>query len=122
MKKIAVIIDSDEKVRSISKMTLEGAGYTVFSCHNIKEGNQVLNQVQADVLVCNHDQTDGCSIDLVSDLKKNDPLYRHLPVVVTSTAADENKKESAKKAGASAFVVNPLDTSKLLSTINTISA
>jgi len=58
-------------------------------------------------------------LTLVGQLRKLAP-YRAVPILILTTEMDPNKKQAAKAAGATGWLVKPFDPTQLLATIRKV--
>jgi two-component system chemotaxis response regulator CheY len=58
-------------------------------------------------------------LTLVSQLRQL-PAYRSTPILILTTEMDPQKKQAAKAAGATGWIVKPFDPAQLLATIRKV--
>ena len=120
MKRNAVIIEDDKKALDLAKFTLTGVGFQVFVANSVQEGSKILEKVHVDILVCEYKMRDGVTTSLVANLKRTNPTYKQLPVLMLSQEKDEKKKLEAKACGVTAYMDGPINPTMFLSTVAAI--
>lgn len=120
MKKILTVDDS----RTILKMlevTLTDAGFQTLQAEDGVEGLGVLEHCSPDVIVTdiNMPRLDG--FGFIERVRRDDK-FRAIPILVLTTESDAEKKERARKAGATGWIVKPFDPTKLIDAISRVSA
>lgn len=105
MKKI-LVVDDDEKIRSVLIRFLSNLGYRVDSA---ADGDSALAQLQKD-------RPDALLLDLVMPgigglevLEKATKLYPDLPIIILSGRADEDLARQTLQGGAYDFFLKPFD-------------
>jgi CheY-like chemotaxis protein len=106
-----LIVDDDPGILNIYNIVLEKAGYDTTV---LADGNALLtSQYQLpDVIVLDRQLSGIDGLDVCRHLK-NDPLTRHIPVIMISASPDINIR--SKEAGADNFIEKPFKTQDLLS-------
>lgn len=120
MKKILTVDDS----RTILKMldvTLSSAGYEIEQAEDGLFGLAALEEFDPDVIITdiNMPRLDG--FGFIERVRRND-RYRGVPILVLTTESGADKKDRARKAGATGWIVKPFDPSKLIDAIGRVSA
>jgi CheY-like chemotaxis protein len=109
-----LLVDKDPISADSIAYYLEAAGYEVetsFDAHNALERAAALDP---EVVLMEVILSGGNGIALAQAFK-SDPKTCHLPVIMVSVLAAE---ERAKKAGALAFLLKPVDRRQLLSAVS----
>src|SRR3546814_16353299 len=77
------------------------------------EGLEVLENANPDVIVTdiNMPRLDG--FGFIEGVRKNEK-YRAIPILVLTTESDAEKKNRARQAGATGWIVKPFDPTKLI--------
>ena len=108
-----LLIDDDEAVHNILRHQLSRHGYQVHSAMSGKEGLQMAQDGQFDVIVLDilMPELDGWQ---VLQKLKSEPKTQAIPVVLYTIVAD---KEKGYALGADDYLVKPISKSKLLATL-----
>lgn len=115
MSNTLLIVDDSESIRELISGNLIDAGYNVIKAVNGKDGLDKLNaEVKLVVTDLNMPIMDG--ITMVKNIRK-DPNFKHMPIIMLTTESQLEKKNAAREAGATAWMVKPFDEEKLLGVV-----
>jgi two-component system response regulator HydG len=114
MKKDAVILIADDNPQHIEAMasSLHKAGVKVVAADSVRAAMELLEQKRVDLVISDlfHGQTpDG--IELLEVVRRN---FSPLPVILTASSADIELCKDAIRRGAWDFLVQPIESKKLL--------
>lgn len=119
MKKKILIVDDSESIRELVELTLLSAGYDVLkSC----DGNDALRQLDGqrlDLVITDLNMPGKDGICLIRDIRSLEN-YATLPILLLTTESQASKKEEAKAAGATGWIVKPFVQEKLLAVIQKV--
>ncbi|MCB0504941.1 MAG: response regulator [Cyclobacteriaceae bacterium] len=115
MSNTLLIVDDSESIRELISGNLTDAGYNVIKAVNGQDGLDKLNrEVKLIVTDLNMPIMDG--ITMVKNIRSN-PDYKHMPIIMLTTESQLEKKNAARMAGATAWIVKPFDEDKLLGVV-----
>jgi two-component system chemotaxis response regulator CheY len=121
--KTVLTVDDSRTMRDMLLMALESAGYTVIQAVDGVDGLETLAAHGADVDVVitdiNMPRLDGFG---VIEGVRADPKHRQTPVLVLTTESDAAKKQRARDAGATGWIVKPFDPAKLVDAVRRVAA
>nr|WP_221212178.1 response regulator [Brevundimonas lenta] len=121
--KTVLTVDDSRTMRDMLMMALESAGYTVIQAVDGVDGLETLAAHGADVDVVitdiNMPRMDGFG---VIEGVRADPKHRQTPVLVLTTESDAAKKQRARDAGATGWIVKPFDPVKLVDAVRRVAA
>ncbi len=109
MGKIVLIIDDDEKVRTILRVHLDKAGYRSSEAENAEMAYKILEEDSFEVVICDIRRVDG--IKILEHIKKE---YETLPVIMLTGSADVNTAVEVMKKGAVDYLTKPIKKDELL--------
>ena len=114
-------IDDSRTMRDMLKHSLVAAGFRVLQAEDGLDGLEVLKAEVPDVIVTdiNMPRLDG--FGFIEAVRKN-LEQRTTPVLVLTTESDPEKKNRAKAAGATGWIVKPFDPAKLVDAIRRVAA
>lgn len=120
MKKILTVDDS-RTILTMLKTTLDRAGFQTIQAEDGVFGLEALETASPDVIVTdiNMPRLDG--FGFIERVRRDDK-HRAIPILVLTTESDAAKKERARKAGATGWIVKPFDPDKLIEAIGRVSA
>ncbi len=121
MSKLVLTVDDSRTMRDMLRLALSEAGHTVVQADDGVHGVEVLNQTpDVDVIITdiNMPRMDGFGF---IDHVRRDPRNKVTPILVLTTESEPAKKQRARDAGATGWIVKPFDPAKLLAAIRRVS-
>lgn len=109
-----LVIDDDESMRKILAMTLESKGYSVDTAKDGKEAIRKSNSNFYNLALVDLRLPDMDGIELLTAMKEHTPEM--MKIIVTGYPSLESAIEAVNK-GADGYVVKPVKTEELLSTV-----
>jgi two-component system chemotaxis response regulator CheY len=121
MTKTVLTVDDSRTMRDMLLLTLSDAGYRVVQAEDGMHGLEVLAGETPDVIVTdiNMPRLDGFGF---IEKVRQDAKYRALPILVLTTESDAEKKDRARRAGATGWIVKPFDPTKLVAAVRRVAA
>ena len=119
--KTVLTVDDSRTMRDMLMMALKDAGYNVIQAEDGVHGLETLKAQGADVVITdiNMPRMDGFG---VIEGMRADPDYRGTPILVLTTESDAAKKQRARDAGATGWIVKPFDPVKLVDAVRRVAA
>jgi two-component system chemotaxis response regulator CheY len=120
MKRILTIDDS-KTMRDMLMLTLSSNGFEVLQAVDGLDGLDVLGREMIDVVITdiNMPKLDGYGV--IQHMRER-PEYDDLPILVLTTESDQDKKERARKLGATGFIIKPFNPTGLVDVLRKIAA
>ncbi len=112
-----LVIDDEAAIRQILAATVSRAGHSVDTADCVREASSKLVRGDVDVALCDIKMPDGNGVDLVRSFKGSG-IDTHF-VMVTAFASMETAVE-ALRAGATDYIVKPVNRDELLEKIAAI--
>lgn len=123
MSKTILTVDDSRTMRDMLAMALADAGFNVVQAVDGEDGLAVLDANSADVDVIitdiNMPRLDG--FGFIEGVRK-DNRHRTTPILVLTTESDGSKKDRARQAGATGWIVKPFNPVKLIDAIRRVAA
>lgn len=123
MSKTILTVDDSRTMRDMLAMALNDAGFNVVQAVDGEDGLAVLDSHSADVDVIitdiNMPKLDG--FGFIEGVRK-DARHRATPILVLTTESDSSKKDRARQAGATGWIVKPFNPVKLIDAIRRVAA
>ncbi len=121
MTKTILTVDDSRTMRDMLKLALVSAGYVVLQAEDGLDGLDVLSQTRPDVIITdvNMPRMDGFGF---IEAVRGQGAHRTIPILVLTTESDDDKKQRARAAGATGWIVKPFDPSKLVAAIRRVAA
>ncbi|WP_263772883.1 response regulator [Propionivibrio soli] len=119
MSTIMLVDDSATILLSISSI-LTKAGYSVEKASNSEAALQKFNaNVKVDLLITDLNMPGMNGIELIREVRQLPP-YKFMPILFLTTESQQAKRQEAKAAGASGWIVKPATADELLNTIKLV--
>jgi len=123
LSKTILTVDDSRTMRDMLAMALNDAGFNVVQAVDGEDGLAVLDAHSADVDVIitdiNMPKLDG--FGFIEGVRK-DQRHRATPILVLTTESDSSKKDRARQAGATGWIVKPFNPVKLIDAIRRVAA
>lgn len=117
MGKQILIVDDSPSIRSIVKLTLTTAGYSVIEACDGQDAIDKLEGQKVHLIVSDVNMPIMDGITFVKTIKEN-PEYKFTPVLMLTTESETSRKLEGKAAGAKAWLVKPFQPAKFLAAIS----
>ncbi|MDZ7362279.1 MAG: response regulator [candidate division KSB1 bacterium] len=114
-----VVIDSDAGVVNAFKTTLRRLGFTVAGFASIAQGFEALKREKPQALIMDIQLPKPQSITLLRQAKKLHPALSVIAMTAYSTSFTE---ADARREGADAYLIKPIDLHELIRTLQTVCA
>lgn len=114
-----LVIDDEPAVRMILCAAVKKAGYTVDAAQNVTEAAARLVRGDVDVALCDIHMPDGNGLDLVRSIRESGVETQF--IMVTAFASVETAVQ-ALKAGASDYIIKPINYEELTHRLTQIAA
>ncbi|MBT8763068.1 response regulator [Desulfohalobiaceae bacterium Ax17] len=119
MKTILLVDDSSTLLLSMTTI-LTKAGYKVEKAEN---GQKALDKINAglkpDLVITDLNMPIMDGMTLIKELRKL-PGFRFVPILMLTTESQQTKRQEAKKAGATGWLVKPVKAQDLLAVIKRV--
>lgn len=114
-------VDDSRTMRDMLRLALVKAGFEVVSAEDGEHGLEVLRQCDPAVIITdiNMPRLDGFGF---IERVREDAAYRAVPILVLTTESAPEKKERAKSAGATGWIVKPFNPERLVEAIRRVAA
>jgi two-component system chemotaxis response regulator CheY len=119
MAKRILTIDDSKTIRDMLRMTLVDAGYDVLQAVDGQDGVDVLSRETVDLVITDINMPKMNGYEVVRHLRDN-PANDGLPILVLTTESDTDKKNIAREAGATGWMVKPFDPERLVATVRKV--
>lgn len=106
-----LIIDDEEKLRSLLARIIKSEGFEVFEAKDLKSGFKKLEQTEIDVVLCDVKLPDGNGVDFLQNIKSSFPLTE---VVLLTAFGNIPDGVQAMKNGAFDYIVKGDDNDKII--------
>jgi two-component system alkaline phosphatase synthesis response regulator PhoP len=108
-----LVVDDEEMIRSVLRLTLVRAGYDVTEAEN---GEDALSKVQEEMpdLILLDVMMPGMDGFAVCEQLRQSPDTADLPIIMLSARSDSLSRQKGRRVGATKYLTKPLEATKLL--------
>jgi two-component system chemotaxis response regulator CheY len=114
-------VDDSRTMRDMLRLALVQAGYDVIQAEDGVHGLEVLSGSNPDVIVTDINMPRMDGFGFIEGVRK-DERHRAVPILVLTTESDAEKKNRARQAGATGWIIKPFDPVKLVEAIRRVAA
>ena len=121
MSRTILTVDDSRTMRDMLRLALVKAGFDVVEAVDGLHGLEVLGGIDPDVIITdiNMPKLDGFGF---IERVREDGAYRATPILVLTTESDSAKKNRAREAGATGWIVKPFNPEKLVEAVRRVAA
>ena len=121
MTKTVLTVDDSRTMRDMLNLALASAGFTVFQAEDGQHGIEVLQTCKPDVVITDINMPRMDGFTFIAEVRKS-RLHLGVPILVLTTETDQQKKQRARDAGATGWIVKPFDPVKLVDAVRRVAA
>lgn len=119
MSKRIMTVEDSTSLREMIIFTLAGAGYEVAEAEDGRVALDRLQGFRAELVITDLNMPNMNGIELTRQLRA-DPSYRFVPIIFLTTESQMQKKQAAKEAGATGWIVKPFKPDQLLQVVRKV--
>lgn len=112
-------IDDSKTMRDMLMLTLADAGFDVIQAVDGKEGVDLLERENVDLVITDINMPRMDGYEVVRQLRAR-PEHKTTPILVLTTESETEKKNLAREAGATGWLVKPFDPERLIATVRKV--
>ena len=106
-------------MRDMLRMTLIDAGFEVLQAVDGQDGVDALDKEKVDVVITDINMPRMDGYEVIRQLRNN-PKHKTTPILVLTTESDTDKRQVARQAGATGWMVKPFDPDRLVATVRKV--
>lgn len=114
-----LVVDDEDDIRDVLRITLEDEGYEVTEATNGEEGLKMIESRAPDLVLLDYKMPKMTGLEVCAKIKK-DLLLRHLPVLMVTGKGEIHDKIDGIDAGADDYIVKPFEPKELLARIRMV--
>ena len=117
MSKTILVIDDSGSFRTVVKLALQKAGFSVVEASDGQDAVDKLDSAKPNLIVCdvNMPRMDGLSF---ARHVKASSAHRFTPMIMLTTESQDAKKAEGKAAGVRAWITKPFQPSQLVDAVH----
>jgi len=115
MKRILTVDDS-ASIRQMVTFTLRNAGYEVAEAVDGKDGLAKTNGEKFDLIITDLNMPNMDGTQMITAVRKL-PACAFIPILMLTTESQSEKKDAARKAGATGWIVKPFNAEQLIAVV-----
>jgi two-component system, chemotaxis family, chemotaxis protein CheY len=119
MAKRILTIDDSKTIRDMLMLTLADAGFDVLQAVDGQDGLEMLDKERVDVVITDINMPRMDGYEVIRQMRRN-TTHKTTPILVLTTESEKEKKNLAREAGATGWMVKPFDPDRLIATINKV--
>lgn len=116
MAKSILIVDDSETIREAVSFTLENASYTVVKAVDGQDALEQLKQGQYELIITDLHMPNLDGIGLIKAIRAK-PDHQFTPILFLTTESQTSRKDEARAAGATGWIVKPFVPEKLVAVV-----
>ena len=121
MTKTVLTVDDSRTMRDMLMLALRDAGYRVVQAEDGVHGLEVLQAEKPDIVITDINMPRMDGFGFIEGMRA-DPAFSAVPVLVLTTESDAAKKQRAREAGATGWIVKPFDPVRLVDAVRRVAA
>lgn len=121
MTKTVLTVDDSRTMRDMLMLALKDAGYRVVQAEDGVHGLEVLQAESPDIVITDINMPRMDGFGFIEGVRA-DPAFSAVPVLVLTTESDAAKKQRAREAGATGWIVKPFDPVRLVDAVRRVAA
>jgi two-component system chemotaxis response regulator CheY len=122
MGKVILTVDDSKTMRDMLKLALAADGHVVIQADDGIDGVEALRKAgDVDVIITDINMPKLDGFGFIEGVRK-DNRHRTTPILVLTTESDGTKKDRARQAGATGWIVKPFNPVKLIDAIRRVAA
>ena len=119
MSKRILTIDDSKTMRDMLMLTLAEAGFDVLQAVDGQDGLDVLVKERVDVVITDINMPRMDGYEVIRQLRSK-PEFKDTPILVLTTESEADKRNIAREAGATGWMVKPFDPDRLVETVRMV--
>jgi two-component system phosphate regulon response regulator PhoB len=114
---VILVIEDDEGIQDMLSFSLEPDGFKVHCAYTAKQGWEIIENKQLDLVLLDWMLPDRSGIDLLHRIRK---YYSQLPVIMITARAEEEDRVLGLDVGADDYITKPFSVRELKSRIHAV--
>ncbi|MBW1775179.1 MAG: response regulator, partial [Deltaproteobacteria bacterium] len=112
-----LLVEDNEINQQVAREILDGAGFVVEIANNGKEGMEMVQRSEYDVVLMDIQMPVMDGYTATGEIRNLESEKRNIPIIAMTAGAMARDREQAMEAGMNGHVAKPIDTNELFSTL-----
>jgi two-component system chemotaxis response regulator CheY len=112
-------VDDSRTILAMLRHTLANAGFEVLQAEDGRQGLDMLNKENVDVVITDINMPVMDGIEFIRNVRASGQ-HQSLPILILTTETSQEKRDQGKLAGGTGWIVKPFDPDKLISVIHRV--
>jgi two-component system, chemotaxis family, chemotaxis protein CheY len=121
MSKTVMIVDDSGSFRTVVRLALQKAGYSVVEAVDGQDAVSKLDGLSLNLIVCDVNMPNMDGLSFLRHVKATE-AFRFTPFIMLTTESQDAKKQEGRAAGARAWITKPFQPSQLVDAANKLCA
>ena len=114
-----LVVDDSASIRQMVSFTLKTSGYEIVEAVDGEAGLLKAKLRSVDLVITDQNMPKMTGLELVQQLRQL-PAYRKTPMLVLTTESSDAMKSAGRAAGASGWLVKPVDPTQLIAVVKKV--
>lgn len=119
MQKKILVVDDSDSIRKVVTFTLMQQGYAITEAVDGLDALEKIKQDNFQLVLTDLYMPNMNGLALIKEIRAMD-TYKYVPILFLTTENQIDKKQEAKKAGATGWLIKPFDANLLLRAIKKV--
>ena len=119
MAKCILTAEDSTSLREMIVFTLQEAGYEVIEASDGRKALRAIEGRKVHLVITDLNMPNMNGIELTQALR-SDPKYKFVPIIFLTTESQFQKKQAAREAGATGWIVKPFKPEQLLQVVRKV--
>lgn len=116
-----LIVDDSRTMRDMLTMALAEADFTVVQACDGRHGLEMLATVEPDVILTDINMPNLDGFGFIEEVRQQD-RHQTTPILVLTTESEADKKDRARLAGATGWIIKPFEPDRLVEAVRRVAA
>lgn len=114
-----LIVEDEEAIREMVRLTLERENYTVLDCETAEEAKAILEKQSVHLLLLDWMLPGMSGIEFTQQLRESERL-KQLPIILLTAKAEEEDKLHGFDCGADDYITKPFSLKEMLARVQSV--
>lgn len=119
MAKTIMTVDDSNSVRQMVAFTLKQQGYEIVEAVDGLDALSKIGSSKIDLLITDLNMPNCDGMTLIQEVRKM-PAFKFMPILFLTTESSDEKRQQAKSAGATGWIVKPFKPEQLVNVIKKV--